>query len=67
MIYEKRTGKDLEGSVRALIDVISRNLPGRADENHETRHPGYPVSRQRFEPSTVHFILSIVRTPDLTT
>jgi hypothetical protein len=49
--HDWRIDKDFEGSIRALLEVLSRNLPGGTDENHETRHSGNPVSRQRSESS----------------
>jgi hypothetical protein len=32
MTAELRIGKDLKGSGHGLIDVLSKNLPGRAEE-----------------------------------
>jgi hypothetical protein len=35
VIREKKIGKDLVGSVRCIIEVLSRNLHAGAEENHE--------------------------------
>jgi hypothetical protein len=37
MTAEGWIGKDLEGSVRFLIEVISQNLRDRSEENHKMR------------------------------
>jgi hypothetical protein len=46
------SGKDLEGSGRALSEVLSSLLRGGIEEAHEKPHLAWPVSRSKFEPST---------------
>jgi hypothetical protein len=45
--FDKRIGKDLEGSERGLIEVLSRNLPGGTEGTHEKSY-----CRQRFDSRT---------------
>jgi hypothetical protein len=44
MVGERRIGKNLEGSGRGLIEILSRNLPGQTQESrgksHDSRSPG---------------------------
>ena len=35
MTYERRTVRDCKGSGHGLIEALSRNLPGRSQENQE--------------------------------
>jgi hypothetical protein len=32
---DRKIGKDLEGSGTGLMEILSRDLPGRTEENHE--------------------------------
>jgi hypothetical protein len=55
MIYE---WKDLEGNGLGLIDIVSRHLPGVAEESHEQLHLEYP-----FEIQTEHLPSAVLQTP----
>jgi hypothetical protein len=44
-ILMKLLGKDLEGSGRGLIKVLSWRLPGGTEENHVNLEPGYEVRK----------------------
>jgi hypothetical protein len=43
--------KDLEGSGRDIIEVLSRNVLKRMGEKIQESQSGWSVSRPRFEPS----------------
>lgn len=45
-------GKDLEGSDRSLIEILSRNSPRGTEENNENPQSGQQVSTSRFESKT---------------
>jgi hypothetical protein len=42
-------GKDLKEGSCGLIEVISRDLSGRSEENHDKLQPEYPVLRPRLQ------------------
>jgi hypothetical protein len=45
-MYDRITGKDLEGSGHSLIDLLSTHLPGVTDENN-----GKPSMKDNRSPS----------------
>jgi hypothetical protein len=47
-----------EGSGCCLIEFLSRNLPGRSEENHEKPEARWSVSRPRMEPRTTRIQVS---------
>jgi hypothetical protein len=52
VIREQWIGRYLEGSGRAVNEVLSQYLTGVTEESHEKLHWGQSVPRPRFEPST---------------
>jgi hypothetical protein len=56
--YMPSNGMDLEGNRHGLIDVLSRNLPGRTtEENHEDHQSAWPQFGPRNNSRTVKDVL----------
>jgi hypothetical protein len=53
MADELCIGKILKGSDYSLIEALSWNVFGGTEESHEKAQSGWPVTRTRFELSSV--------------